>query len=259
MDWTTINVGRLRRFSTWTSPGHGHNWSVSTHPGMGCFGDPPGYPSYFLRSVYRFGNAPRGRHPTVVIRHDGEDRVIMRADESHDCLADRLRSLWVPPPADHERVRLWIRARYRDFRHCYRDDAGIVSNRDDRGMVIFPVPTYKLRTFHDDARFSDAWRRAEIAAIAAYNADVTARTASVATPDNHCAVRAIREFYPEHAPDPALISDTLPLELPLEGDWWTTAATRPSVAECRPRNGIGAQDHTCQWCQWCGRDPSAEG
>jgi hypothetical protein len=118
-------------------------------------------------------------------------------------------------------------------------------------MIIFPVPYYKLRSFQDDHRFSDEWRAAERTAVDAFNTDVQARFARVAIPDNHSAVRRIREFYPEHTPDLALINEGTAGDY--EGDWWEAEVTRPSIANCRPRNGIGARDHAVDWCQWCGR------
>lgn len=221
---------------------------------MGCYGDPPGYPSYFLRPVYNNGNTSnRSGIAEIVIREGGECWRILNVGESRQSLRTRMHALWLPLPTDHERVRMWIRATYRHLRGCYHDDVGIATDKRDNGMVIYPVPYYKLRVFHDDTRFSDAWREAELAAVKAYNADVEARSASVALPDNHCAVRLIRKFYPEHAPDAALIAG----EIEHEGDWWETEPCRPSIAECRPRNGIGADDHDVQWCQWCGRTPSA--
>jgi hypothetical protein len=223
---------------------------------MGCYGDPPGYPSYFLRSAYFNGNTSgRTGAPEVVIAEGGEHRVLLSVGQHRESLAKLVRKLWVPLPYDHERVRLWIRATYRHLRHCYRDDRGVVAEPRDNGLIVYPVPYYKLRSFQDDHRFSNEWRTAERAAVDAFNADVRARTAKVAIPDNHSAVRAIREFYPEHAPDLDLINGETGDH---EGDWWETEATRPGVADCRPRSGIGARDHAVQWCQWCGRQAGVE-
>lgn len=256
MDWSTISLPLLRSRPSWKSPGH--RWSVSDHPGQGCYGDPPGYPSYFLRGVYFNGNTS-GRSGTadVVIRDEnGDDRVLLSVGQHRESLTKLVRKLWVPLPYDHERVKLWIRATYRHLRHCYRDDEGLAADEHDGGMIVYPVPYYKLRAFHDDPRFSDAWRVTERAAVDAFNADVEARSARVAIPDNHSAVRAIRKFYPEHAPDLALIAGEGLGDH--EGDWWETEAIRPAVADCRPRNGIGARDHLTQWCQWCGRQAGEE-
>jgi hypothetical protein len=255
MDWSTINLPLLHRLPVWKSSGT--NWSVSDHPGMGCFGDPPGYPSYFLRPVYIGGNRSSHRNgaPEVVITEGGEHRVVMSVGQHHESLATLTRKLWIPLPYGHERVKLWIRATYRHLRHCYRDDAGIVAEKNDNGMIVYPVPYYKLRVFQDDPRFSEAWRHAERRAVDTFNADVRERSARVATPDNHCAVRVIRKFYPEHAADLDLISD---VTVDHEGDWWETEAARPGIGDCRPRNGIGATDHAIQWCQWCGRQAGEE-
>lgn len=194
----------------------------------------------------------RDGHADIVIREGGEDRILLKVGGSRETFARLMRELWVPLPADHERVRLWIRATYRHLRHCYRDDQRLATDERDNGMLIFPVPYYKLRTFQDDPRFSDAWRDAERAAVAAYNANASDLAAKVAISDNHCAVRRIREFYPDHMPEMDLIITNGAGEH--EGDWWETEVSRPSIAECHPRNGIGARDHAAQWCQWCGRN-----
>lgn len=251
MDLSTIDLEKLHRLPIWESPGG--KWSVSQSPGMGCYGDPPGYPSYFLRAVYFGGNTSHRKDaPDVVIADEtGAYRIVRRVDTT-ELWDERLRSLWIPLPMEHERTQLWIRATYRHLKHCYRDDGHAVTERNDNGLLIYPLPYYRLRTFEDDPRFSDAWRNAERQAVEAHNADVTARAAQVAIPDNHAAVRVIRKFYPEHAPDLSLIADP---GMELEGDWWETEAQRPSIDECRPRNGrnFGADDHATQWCQWCGR------
>jgi hypothetical protein len=203
--------------------------------------------------VYNNGNSPhRNGAAEIIIRESGADRVVLHVGAPEGTLARLVRRLWVPLPYGHERVRLWIRATYRHLNHCYRDDDGLVVGRQDNGLMIYPVPHYVLRTFRDDTRFSDAWRASERSAVAAFNADVEARAAKVAIPENHSAVRRIREFYPEHTPDLDLIEHA-PTDL--EGDWWESEATRPSIEQCNPRNGIGARDHNTQWCQWCGRQP----
>jgi len=260
MDWSTIDLGVLHSLPTWY-PGGG-TLRVSEHPGSGCFGDPPGYPSYFVRHVYTAnGDTPhRASAPELVIA-EGEDAYVLAYVRDYmtgrTALLRRLRRLWAPLPYEHERVQLWIRSVYRHQRNCYRDDAGAVTEPNDGGTLIFPVPYYKLRSFVDDARFSEEWRAAERTAIAAYNDDVRARARAIAIPDNHSAVRQIRAYYPEHMPDLQLISN--PGDQ-LEGDWWQTEAERPTIEACTPRSGsrFGAADHSTQWCQWCGRNPGKE-
>lgn len=256
MDFSTLNLDVLHSLPSWECPGG--KWSVARNAGAGCYGDPPGYPSYFLRAVYRNGNTSnRDSDPVYVIEDDaGVYRLVLRVrDTGKSQWHDVLRRLWNPLALNHERSRLWIRHSYRRLRHCYRDDAGSATDPADKGKMIFPVPFYKLRSFVDDPRFSDAWRTAEQATIAAYNEDVIARATKVARPENHCAVRAIQEFYPDYQPELELIESP---DDHLMGYWWETEAHRPSVADCKPRNGIGAQNHAEQWCQWCGRKPGQE-
>lgn len=248
IDWSTINLNALEQCPVW-DPHKGTY--ASDNMGQGCYMDPPGYPSYLLRSVWRNGNSP-SKGAVIIIRGPNDDRVILTADERHDEMVPRLRKLWTPLPLDHERTRMWTRAVYKHLAHCYRDDASLVTDRGDNGMIIYPVPGYKLQHFHDDKRFSEEWRSAERAAVKAYNVDIRERSALVAIPDNHCAVRMIRQFYPEHVPDLQLIANPPTSH---DGDWWETLAHQPTIEQCRPRNGIGATDHDTQWCQRCGRQP----
>lgn len=254
IDWSTINLTALIKRPLWEPY---KNTYAADQMGQGCYMDPPGYPSYFLRSVYHNGNSP-GRGAVTIIRGpEGEgDRVILTADEDHDKIAPRLRKLWAPLPLDHERTRLWVLSVYMHLKHCYRDDDGIVAGKGENGMIVWPVPSYKLRHFVDDKRFSEEWRTAERTAVEAYNTDIRERAALVATPANHSAVRRIREFYPEHTLDLALIANPPTSHA---GQWWETTATQPSIADCHSRNGIGVKDHATQWCQWCGRDPFSIG
>lgn len=254
MDFSTLNLDTLHKFHAWECSGR---WSVGG-PGSGCFLDPPGYPSYFLRSVYLNGNTShRTDAPEYVIADDaGVFRIVRRVRETAEWRDPFLRRLWVALPLDHVRVQMWIRDCYRHFKHCYNDDRGRATDKNDNGCLIFPVPYYKLRQFHDDHRFSDEWRTAEKAAIEAHNADVIARAAEVAIPENHSATRLIQKFYPDHQPDLTLIAN--PPDRDGDGDWWQTECARPSIDSCQPRNGIGARDHATQWCQWCGRNPGDE-
>jgi hypothetical protein len=87
------------------------------------------------------------------------------------------------------------------------------------------VPDYKLRRFVDDVRFSEDWRVKERAAVRAYNASLHDRYAKVATIDNHAAVRRIRRFYPQYAPNEIAIRRAE--ERPQEGSWWERHAERP--------------------------------
>jgi len=234
---------------------------LQRHPGNGCAGDAPGFPTYFTRSVYSpNGNEPQ-RGPIMVIdAGDSTHRIIATADEwgegeTWETIGARRKALmlrlYTPLPFDHPRVQAWIAATHQHLQHCYVDEAAAAEPLEcgKPATIIFPVPYYKLRTFHDDPRFSDEWRTKERAAIDQHNADKRAAYTAVATLDNHRAVRAIREIYPEYAPTAESIAA---LEAgPRPGDWWQRFATRPTPAECTPPGWFGEHRKT-DWCQFCG-------
>jgi hypothetical protein len=258
-DHSTLNLDELRNLPTCELPDRYH---LQTDPGNGCAGDPPGYPTYFTRSVY----TPAGNHPTrgpeQVISHDGVLYVTGSSGdwgkgETFDTVHARshalMRRLYVSLPFDHPRVQAWIAQTMRHQASMYIDDEGLAENPEygRPARIVFPTPDYKLHHFHDDKRFSEEWRTAEQAAVAAYNADVQARYAKVATLTNHVGVRAIREFYPEYTP--VLDEDGRPATIREErvGDWWERLAARPSVTECKPPGWM--QGHRAEgWCQFCG-------
>jgi len=210
MDFSTIDLEALTKLATYT-PSRGYHLQDS--PGNGCAGDPPGFPTYFTRSVYTSsGNEPR-RGPVQVIK------------------------LWKPLPYQHPRVQAWIRETYRHMAHCYTDDKGLVAKPEygKSGMLIYSLDGYTggLKTFVDDPRFSDEWRTKEKAAIEQFNAERRALAAQVAVPENHKAYRFVYKFYPEHQPDLALIRNP-PKEV--GGHWWETEAVQPTPEKCAPRS-----------------------
>jgi len=259
MDFSTIDIEALKRFPTFRLPGAMSDdavsvhigkvhWSLQQHPGNGCSGDPPGYPTYFTRTVYKNGDYPHSG-PTLVITYEGKHYVIATWDDSdNDVVQERLHALWKPLPFDHERVQRWVRDTYRHHRDCYHDEHRIVAD-DISGVVIYPVPSYKLKHFVDDTRFSDEWRDKAMEEVEAYNDDIETRTKKIATPENHQAHYLIRRFYPEARPRHDLIAKPPTME----GQWWETEAKQPAPNDCKPRNGIGALEHVGEgWCQWCG-------
>jgi hypothetical protein len=221
--------------------------------GCGCSGDPPGYPSYYLRNVWtQHGNHPRtGSSPTMLIF----DRVVERANTPYneDRKARLLRSLWAPLPIDHPRTRAWIHDQYRHLQHCYIDDRYPVRHTDR--TLIYPVPYYKLRSFSDDPRFSEEWRRKERAAVAQANLEIEEDARRVATPENHAAVRRIRQYYPDYQPEPNLIV-TPP---PTVETWWERLDERPTPENC-PGDPHLRQEHPVNgsWCQVCGWHDAAK-
>lgn len=248
----TLNRAALHKLPAYKVPPT-YRVDGERNEGSGCAGDPPGFPSYYLRSVWtQYGNHPGFRnYPQEVIKSpwDGSLRVVLRTwggprEQDRDAI---LRRLWAPLPLDHERTRAWIVSTYRHFRHCYQDPAHPEKSWHDR-TLIYPVPGYKLATFRDDPRFSDDWRAKEQAAIDQKNREIIRAAQAVAVdPLNHQAVILIRRYYPDYEPEPELIAN------PPEGSgsWWERLARRPEPEECpgyhdmrHPVNGA--------WCQVCG-------
>lgn len=269
-DTSTLNQAALRKLRTYTCP---PTYRIDSHLGAGCYGDPPGFPTYFLRSVYTsHGNSPRDI--SHVIRDDGGTfRRIPEHDwrgtrEEADARWDALmRSLWAPLPYNHPRVRAWIVATYKHLRHCYRDIApGPYLKPPEHGgpaTLIFPVPDYELATFTDDPRFSEAWRTAERANVERRNAETRALYAARCLPQYHAAYLTVQRYYPEHTPDLALIRVSDVTAAP--GDWWETEDVQPTPATCTAGRVPGPLYRGCSdstdrwshptggtWCQWCG-------
>jgi len=246
-DLSTINRERLEKLPTAKIAGSYH---LQQDPGNGCYGDPPGYPTYFTKNVYTpAGNTPP-RGPTLillglVIESAGDSFTTW---EAHKAKRDALhRELYIPLPEDHPRVQAWISSHYQYSKHCYYDPSG--TRRGYTG--IWPVPSYELKHFHDDPRFSDERRTKEKAAIEQANSEIIEARRKLVYPDNHKAVRRIREFYPEHQPCLDLIENP-PQRYP--GDWWGRYATRPTPEECKPVEKIYNYRHPSSgtWCQFCG-------
>jgi hypothetical protein len=242
MDTSTLDLDVLRSLPVAT---YRHSDLVSRTEGCGCAGDPPGFPSYLLRSVTVVRRSASA--PAYVIVHEGEHYVVATEGDSYEGRVATLRRLWKPLPLDHARTEAWIRDTYRHHARMYRDDAGAVTSPRDGGCFVWPVSACRLRTFRDDPRFSDAWRDAERAAVAAHNADVRARAAAIAVPENHSAHRIVSRYYPEATPRLDLIANP-PTEIAL---WWETDAARPAPEACRPRS-MGPHPINGSWCQWCG-------
>lgn len=272
MDYSTLDLAALRALPAHTLPSSYH---LQQDPGNGCFGDPPGYPTYFTRAVYtRHGNTPPKGPQTVITDPEGTHRVVDHSDdwkkagqtwEGVSALRDaRLRKLYRPLPVDHPRVQAWISSVMQHTAHCYIDDAGLVAKREgDRSdMFVFPVPSYVLKTFVDDARFSDEWRTKERAAVEQHNAEIRNAAAHIATVNNHAGVRRIRALYPEWTP--AYDAECRPLDYKggERSDWWEREAVRPTPEQCAATSA-GRRDyqkHRSGWCQFCGHvTPDTDG
>jgi len=256
-DLSTLNEAELKKLSVYSLPPSYH---LQRDCGNGCFLDPPGFPSYFTRGVFtQHGNAPRRGVEEVIsfggalytTRSSADWKSSDTWDGVYGRYSSRLMRLWSKLSFEHPRTQLWIAQVHQHLRHAYVDDAQLAEPLENGkpAMVFFPVPSHKLRRFVDDARFSADWRSKEQAAVEAFNVSVHDRYAKVATIDNHAAVRRIRRFYPEYAPNEAAI--VAAEEAPRLGDWWQRHAERPSPSECRPPQWFG-EHRTNGWCQFCG-------
>lgn len=261
-DLSTLNAQFLRKLKAYELPPSYH---LQDSPGNGCYGDAPGYPSYFTYSVYTsHGNNPpyREGRVTQVIRFEGKLYATGWYGQTDEQRAKLFQRLFKALPEDHPRVQAWIYNQYRHFEHCYRDVERPEHGRP--GTLIFPVPDYKLETVPDlkSVKVSinatpeeiDAARRAHQAAVdtaTAKNEAERLRGQRIATPDNHLAVIYIREFYPSHVARLDLIADPKPTGN--QGDWWERHAERPTPETCPGREGRMAGGHVEDgWCQFCG-------
>lgn len=244
-DLSTINVDKLKQLPTYVMPPSYH---LQDDPGNCCFLDPPGYPTYFTQSIYtKFGNEPSRGATKVLQGRVIEKRKDWDGTNSWNNVQSKrnalLKNLWSPLPIDHPRTKAWIQAVYSHMRNCYHDEG---SEKSDK-TLIFPVPSYKLRSFVDDERFSEEWRLKEGAAVDQANSEIIANAMKVATPENHNAVRCIRRFYPEHQPDMELIKDPTTHT----ANWWERYSECPTPENCP--GGLGRKHPlNGSWCQVCG-------
>jgi hypothetical protein len=242
----TINEKVLAKLPIFKSP---PTYRLQRDLGNGCAGDPPGYPSYFTQSVYtQSGNSPsRGEQMVIFGRvlEDSRDHEQNKSwDETYEKRKKLLRRLWKPLPFDHPRTQAWVSATFSHHNHCYQDDSKSGSWSDK--TIIFPVPSYTLRSFVDDARFSDEWRTKEKASIAQANKEITDHAAKVATPENHSATLIIRRYYPDFQPTEELINNPTS-----EANWWERLHTCPKPEDCPGQYGT-PHPVNGKWCQMCG-------
>jgi hypothetical protein len=238
-DYSTIDWGRLQReVKPYVKPPT--YWMDGLH-GSACIFEPPGHPTYFMEGVFtRFGNSP-ARGPQYVLTRPATEALY---PVDHETIG----RYYLPLPLEHERVQAWIAALWEFFRCCYHVPGAAANS----SPVIYPVPAYALRSEAeaDDPRFSERYKAALLAEIRQYNQDEVAEAAAIATLDNHCAVRAVREYYPAYTPAGLPPRST--------GNWWEVYAARPTPAEC-PGETFGWGDRSRArhpvngtWCQVCG-------
>ena len=263
MDVSTINLAELEKVDVAKIPGNCH---IGKFAGSACFGDPPGYPSYFLQSVYTSGgNDPRRGVPHQVIVHpNGTPYVIDDGQYDWDSRNELLAALWSPLPLEHPRAELWIRGTYAHHRTMYVDPAqpedaswdkrtfsfNTVSGKAPYYLLlkygVLPIPhiSDRLRVHKD---LAEEFLRRETAVHEEAVAKVNAMLAKICTPENHSATVLIRRHYPDFTPREDLIQK--PPEL--VPHWWETEAEAPDFETCQPRS-CGPHPVNDTWCQWCG-------
>jgi len=276
IDWSTINLAALRKLPAYTLP---PSYRLQEGMGNGCAGDPPGYPTYFTRSVYtRHGNSPR-KGPELVICYPGEGlRVVAHSEDwekaNRKAKADgreyatwddvyalqqaRLHRLWNPLPLEHPRVQAWIADRIRHFKGCRVDP------RKSKGDRVVIKPVWSATDYIEIARLlgeeiseefeyhvdglwgkgqPETWPEADRLAWSEITALVLAGT--------DAATFFIREYYLDYMP-----TDPAPAHT---GNWYERLAERPTPETCpgetpgwgnrssalHPVNG-----NSCQVCGW---------
>lgn len=240
MDLSTINMPLLKSWGRYYGP------TPDDHLGSGCAGDAPGYPSYFLQTADGMCQ--------VIKADDSNFYVVLSPDMDEENRKENLRNLWLPLHYNHPRTRMWVFDTYKNHHNCY--------NGFGDGMIIYPVPNWQLVTkgafdrYKDDATKSEAVKTVERLRVRQKKVSIEKECASIATPENHNAVRVIRKFYPKHQPDIGLInksfSDKLVPVLPEL--WWETEAERPSEENCaKSQRWHNQHPFGSTHCQWCGR------
>jgi hypothetical protein len=258
IDYSTIDVSRLKRYPAYKLP---RTYKLQKNPGSGCFMDPPGYPTYFTRSVYtQYGNSP-WRGPQMVITYNGQHYVldslpdysrdarpkVKSWDEKHAQFQKRLRGLWLSLPIDHLRTRAWIAKCCGYFQHCY-DDPRIGGNKhkikigswstqqvmDIAPLLGLDVPMELWDLEDYSAVYSDPNKIEPFADLCARVENLTYRPWTY-----------IRQWYPEYDPQ---VHGCNP-GYGKEGDWWERWDHKPSPDECpgKPWARHGEYD-TCQFC-----------
>lgn len=268
-DYSTINMHRLKIRPIYKLP---PTYSIDTHMGAGCYGDAPGYPSYFLQSVYtQHGNSPRNG-PDYVIKDDNGvyHRIDIKRtykDGAHSDNRKRLLDrLWVPLPLSHPRVRLWIKHTYQHMARCYGDPLLGDKQRNVSNLVTWPpskfdMPIRPKQTIQDWRKHTYTMNDEEYAAVLeGWRAEVSAiwRDAYRVCVDvnNHLAVLAIREFYPKHQPIFRYIWQPPQLS---QADWWERYAHLPADEECpgwnaKPHNQYDYRNNKARYtCLTCGQ------
>lgn len=242
IDLSTINQKVLNEL-----PVYNGSYKIDSHIGSGCFLDAPGYPSYFIQSIYtRFGDCPAFGANEVI-----QNRVI-RTDKTTDKeFRDLIKSLWIKVPYRSIRTKAWITQLYMYFHNCYVNDAIGKDCRHADKLVIFPIPSYQLKMYIEPRnktyKMSKEMRNKRRDAIATQNDKIIEDARKIAIPKNHAAYRHILEYYPRAKPNLELIKN-VPKSAP---NWYERLPEKPNKDNCP---GEQWQKHPVakNYCQVCG-------
>src|SRR5512138_3304822 len=97
----TLNLNYLHALEVFDIKNDTRNYHVSNSMGQGCMGDAPGYPTYFLRSIYTSrGNEPcaKGAPVTVILDENDLPRIVDRNGWSDEKRERIIKELWNPLP-----------------------------------------------------------------------------------------------------------------------------------------------------------------
>jgi len=215
-----LDETRVRRLKVYKKPS---TYEISRSEGAGCFMDPPGFPTYFLRAVYtKHGNTPPKGPDYVICLGDAVYRVPpLWQDGDRDWF---MRRLWPPLPLEHERTKEWIRACFAYFAKGWQlADSAAVADLEFKGTCASP----------DEIKETAADLGADLA--------------------KYRPVSYVREFYPDA--DPEALVNEYGTAGPRPGDWWGRFSRQPSPDECPGDHiGRGRRQHPTSgtWCQFCG-------
>lgn len=251
--------------------------------GSGCFLDPPGFPSYFMRGYENRNNSGYAiQIGDMAYCVDGElanqgkgwikpnwKKLGIPEDRK-----ERLKWLYQPLPFENERVQVWIMALYMHLRHCYVNPEG--ERQADR-LLIYPVqsteyikeglfvasPGLEKSPFFFQhlspktqeralAMIADCMTEAE-AQVARKRAALNERVGKLCTIDTHAAVVDVREVYPNFTGNQDFMDGKFGRTH--AGDWYAVLAERPEpcpLGHLVPEKNLGFV------CQYCGREDRPE-
>jgi hypothetical protein len=210
-DYSTLNLNVLRKLPTYKLP---RTYHLQKDHGNGCYGDPPGYPTYFTKSVYtQYGNSPR-KGAEQVVEYEGVLYVTQWSEwkpgetweKRHEKYNALMRRLWIPLPVDHPRTIAWIHSQYTHSARCWVPEDGNL--RLDKLEQSGPPERYQPTVL-------------------------------------------VQKFYPDHTYDTELAASP---PKRYAGDWWELEAVRPTPETCKPPSWLNGGEHPSgrDWCQHCG-------